>query len=202
LKTFKYLKLITLSFLFCSCVSRQQLIPFESNELWGFKNQNGEIIIAPEFIIANDFSEHGIAAVVDSSGWAYINQEGEILIRPFIFDNGPDYFRQGLARYVENSKFGFFDTSGKIAIKANWDFAAPFSDGLAAVCNGCQKEISGEHSFMQGGRWGFIGLDGNVLIPLKFEEARNFVQSTAEVKINGNWKRIDKNGKLMNNKDK
>jgi len=199
LKTFQYLKFITLSLYVCSCVSKQQLIPFESNELWGFKNQNGEIIIAPEFIIANDFSEQGIAAVVDSAGWAYINQNGEILIRPFIYDNGPDYFRQSLARYVENGKFGFFDTSGKIVINARWDFVSPFSEDFAAVCNGCQKEMVGEHSIIRGGQWGFIDLTGNVVIPLKFEEARIFEQGSAQVKINGIWTRIDKNGKEIIN---
>lgn len=152
-------------------------------------------------MMANDFSAQSIAAVVDSAGWAYINQTGEIIIRPFVYDNGPDYFSQSLARYVENGKFGFFDTSGKIVIKAHWDFAFPFNEYLAAVCNGCQKEMVGEHSRMQGGQWGFIDLNGNVVIPLEFEEAHKFEKGSAEVKIKGIWKQIDKKGKVITNQD-
>jgi len=70
---------------------------------------------------------------------------------------------------------------------------------FAAVCNGCQKEMVGEHSIIRGGQWGFIDLTGNVVIPLKFEEARIFEQGSAQVKINGIWTRIDKNGKEIIN---
>lgn len=197
LKIFKSILLISfLKFLFF-CSEQIQLIPQEENGLWGYQTQRGERIIKPQFIIAHAFSKHGLAAVVDSAGWAYINRQGELILRPFIYDNGPDYFSAGLSRYTENGKFGFFDESGKIIIKAQWDFALPFNEGLAAVCHDCRQEKVDEHMMIKGGLWGFIDPKGMEIIPLQFEAVRGFVNGQAEVKIKGTWKRIDKTGKII-----
>ena len=79
----------------------------------------------PSTISAYDFTDGGIAAVLDKSGWYYISRTGEFVIRPKIYDNGPDYFSDGLARYVEDDKYGFFDMSGEIIIEAQFEFAFP-----------------------------------------------------------------------------
>jgi len=73
-----------------------------------------------------------------------INEKGETVIRPFVVDNGPDYFEDGLARFRIDNKFGFFDRTGKIIIGAQFDFAFPFHEGLAAICAGCKEEPEGE----------------------------------------------------------
>lgn len=172
-------------------------MPFEQDEKWGYKNERGQVVIPPRFIIANDFIPEGIAAVVDTDGWAYIGANGEIVIRPFVFDNGPDDFQEGLARFTSDHKFGFFDKTGKIVIKPRFDFATPFQEGLAAICQGCKEKFSGEHRFMEGGSWGYINQKGEIVIPPQFEEVRSFANGQAEVKRDGNWLRIDKTGKAI-----
>jgi hypothetical protein len=144
----------------------QVLIPFEDkNGLWGYKDNAGKIIISPRYFAAGEFSEHGIAPVGDKSGWKYIDTSGKTVIVPFIFDNGPDYFSEGLARFAENGKMGFFDETGKIIIPAQFDFVFPFSEGLAEFCNGCSKVYAGEHYTMEGGQWGKIDRWGKIVIP-------------------------------------
>ena len=149
---------------------REELIPFERDGRWGYRDRKGKIIVPAQFAIAQNFSRQGIAAVVDEQGSAYIDQMGRVIIRPFSFDNGPDYFKEGLARFNLNGKLGFFDKTGKIIIKAQFDFAEPFHDGLAAVCIGCRSEIidHGEHSVMVGGLWGYINQRNRIIVPLKF----------------------------------
>ena len=95
--------------------------------------------------IVGDFNEYGIAAVAGASGWAYVDTLGQVVVVPFVFDNGPDPFVEGLARYVESGKMGFFDERGQRLIIAQYDFAQSFSRGLAAVCVGCRRENDGEH---------------------------------------------------------
>ena len=90
----------------------------------------------------------------DEQGWAYIDRRGSGLISRFIFDNGPDYFHEGLARFTVDSKFGFFDRRGRVVIKPTYAFAEHFSEGRAAVCEGCRKVVHGEHWTMEGGKWG------------------------------------------------
>ena len=135
--------------------------------------------------------------MADSSGWVYIDSGGKVLIRPFIFDNAPDVFQEGLARFVENSQFGYFDEHGKVVIKAQFDFATPFNEGLAAICKDCRREYNGEHWFMKGGKWGYINRRGKIIISAKFDAARSFENGKAQVKIDGQWKFINKSGKII-----
>lgn len=133
------------------------------DDLWGYKNHKGKVVLSPRYILAEEFSKYGIAAVLEDSGWKYIDEKGKTVIKPFIFDNGPDYFQEGLARFLENGKIGFFDEKGKIVIPAKFDFAFPFSKGIARVCNGCYKVPVGEHSTVEGGTWGLINRQGEVV---------------------------------------
>ena len=179
------------------CRAQGKLVAFEKGSKWGYKNASGKVVIQPQFDMANDFSPDGIAAVVDDQGWAYINQKGRIVIRPFVIDNGPDYFKEGLARFRIDNKFGFFDPKGNITIPPQFDFALPFHEGLAAICTGCKEEPEGEHRSVKGGRWGYINKKGKIVIPTQFDEAGNFERGKAEVKYKGEKAYIKNGGKII-----
>jgi hypothetical protein len=161
---------VVLAMLFASLAAQAQLVPFEKGDLWGYKDRHGKVAIEPRYPMAGRFSR-GIAPVVIGDTWAYIDSTGKVIVRPFVYDNGPDYFHEGLARYVEDRKIGFFDRHGRIVIKAQFDFAEPFSHGRAKVCQGCRKVAAGEHFTMEGGKWGFIDRAGRLVIP--FADAKS-----------------------------
>ena len=173
------------------------LVPFEVDGKWGYKDAQGKVAIEPRFVLAQEFSPQGIAAVVDETGWAYVNAKGNVVIRPFVVDNGPDYFSEGLARFKANGKFGFFGESGKVVIKPRFDFALPFSEGRAAVCAGCKEEAVGDHRIVTGGRWGFINKGGKLVIPLRFEAADRFENGRSRVKFEGKPWLIDGKGRVV-----
>jgi hypothetical protein len=179
------------------CAAGGKLVPFEQAGVWGYKNASGRVLIKPHFTMAKAFSPEGIAAVVDEAGWAYINEKGETIIRPFVIDNGPDYFKDGLARCISDNKFGFFDRMGKIVIGAQFDFALPFHEGLAAVCTGCKEEPEGEYHFVKGGTWGYINKQGKMVIPARFEKAGNFETGKAAVTVKGKKVFVDKKGNII-----
>ncbi len=191
----KILTIVFLSVLFVQNGFSQFPVAVEKDGMWGYQTAEGKIVIDAKYILANEFSKYGIASVIDDEGWAYINTKGEILVRPFIFDNGPDYFSEGVARYQENGKFGFFDKKGNIVIPAKYDFALPFSEGMAVVSKGCVKQADGEHFSYIGGKWGYINKQGDIAIPLKFEDATSYEDGRARVKL-GKWYYIDINGKV------
>jgi hypothetical protein len=170
------------------------LIPFQSGDLWGYKNSRGEVVIRPQFSIAQDFSAGGIAAVVDRSGWIYIDETGKRLLKPVVVDNGPDYFSEGLARFLKDSKIGFFNTQGKIVIEPRFDFAHPFSEGLSAFCEGCREERDGEHKMMVGGQWGFLDTSGRIVIKPIYEAVESFSEGRSRVMLQGRWINIDRRG--------
>ncbi|MGI5871518.1 MAG: WG repeat-containing protein [Bacillota bacterium] len=123
-------------FLFVGC-SEQKLIPYEDeNGLSGYKDPNGRVVIAPKYIFAEEFSKYVIAPVCDEiRGWIYIDCHDNFVIKPYYIKNNNDYdrFSEGLARYEEDGKIGFFNEKGAIVIEAKYEFASPFKNGLAAV---------------------------------------------------------------------
>ena len=147
------------------CAQQADLQPFEQDGKFGYRNKAGELVVPARYVIAKCFLETGIAAVADRHGWAYIDRHGKVVLTPFIFDNGPDYFAEGLARFVKDGKMGFFDTQGRVVIDARFDWVEPFSNGRAKFCSGCKKQFHGEHWTMTGGKWGVIDKEGRIVSP-------------------------------------
>jgi hypothetical protein len=115
------------------------------------------------------FDEHGLAVVSVSGALLYVARSGRTA-PAFFYDNGADYFAQGLARTVRDGKVGYVDRHLSEVIAPRWDFASPFKDGMAAVCTGCKTEYVGEHSRVAGGHWGYIDRKGRVIVPVTFTE--------------------------------
>ena len=136
----------------------------------------------------------GIAVVDSSNVWTYKIDGVSTGVHPYPFDNGPDYFEEGLARFVKNNKFGFFDTKARIVVPATYDFATPFKEGRAVVCNGCKPYTEGEYILYKGGKWGFIDTAGKVIIPLQYDSAEMFQGGRAVVVLDGKTMTIDTRG--------
>jgi len=174
---------------------RQHLKAFEENGKWGYKNVSGTIVIKPQYVAAYDFKGK-LGSVLLSEGWRFIDRRGNVQeIRPFLYDNGPDYHQEGLARFLLDEKIGFIDESSRVAIPARFDIVAPFSEGLAAFCEGGRKVETEEHSAVEGGKWGYSDRRGRVVIPARYEEASQFLGGRATVKLDGNRIVIDKAGR-------
>jgi hypothetical protein len=132
---------------------------FESPEgLVGFKDAQGQVVIPAQLQMATSFFEQGLAAGVLNGQGVFFNRTGRVIAQAFIYDNGPDYFSEGLARIVQGGKIGFIDKTGVMVIAPQFDFATPFCAGHAKVCDGCKRTIleGDEHAAYQGGRWWLI----------------------------------------------
>ncbi len=130
------------------------------------------------------FSNNGLAVLLHGDSIFYVSKSGKIA-RTHFFDNGPDYFNGGLARTISKNKYGYIDEQLNIVIKPEYDFAFPFEDGTAIVCNDCLTESDGEHSIVVKGTWGVINKTGKVVVPLKY--------SKKELRLSKDYKRITKN---------
>jgi hypothetical protein len=88
------------------------------------------------------------------------------------------------------TKLGYLNNSGKIIIPPTDKFinAAEFSEGLAAVENKQYK-------------WGYINEKGKLVIPFQFDFAKQFSEGLALVETTGKKAFINKNGKVILQKD-
>lgn len=176
---------------------RPDRVPFEQDGRWGFKAADGKIVIAAQYFMVSPYTKGGVAGVIGEGGPAFIDLDGRRLATALLFDNGPDYFVQGLARVVDGGKTGFIDGSGKIVVAPQFDAAGSFCDGLAPVCMGCKEIRKGEHTEVVGGQWGFVDRTGAVVIPIAYDTADGFIEGTARVGKGGRAFRIDRKGKEL-----
>lgn len=78
------------------------------------------------------------------------------------FDNGDDYFCEGLQRIVnKDGKIGFADSLGNVVIEPRFAFAFPFEDGYAKVTDKGKSEPVGEHRTWVSDSWYYIDHEGN-----------------------------------------
>lgn len=130
--------------------------------------RDGSIRVLPRHLRALDFDSNGLATlVIEKNRWLYVKRNGRSLeVLPF--DNGADYFVEGLVRGRRNGKIAFFDRAFRMVIPPRYDFAWPFEKGVASVCNDCKETSEGEHDTMTGGRWGYIDKRGREVVAVKF----------------------------------
>jgi hypothetical protein len=123
------------------------------------------ILIYETHLIRLSFSKGPAAVIVDDKVF-YVSKGGKA-VRAWMVDNGADYFSEGLARTVSKGKFGYINKDLNVVIPPLYDFAFPFENGVAMVCNGCKLKPGAEHEEVEGGLWGTINRSGEVLIPLE-----------------------------------
>lgn len=131
---------------------------------------DGSLLMAPTMIDAVRRRDHAPVAVVVGGTLYYANPDGRSAPTLW-YDNGADYFSEGLARTVRQGKVGFVDRDLVEQIAPSWDFAFPFDGGAALVCRGCRPHQVGEHRDMRGGVWGYIDRNGVEIVPVRFGQA-------------------------------
>ena len=132
--------------------------------------RDGQVFLSASALRELPFSSRGLASVfAENTGWLFVKRDGST-IRTIAFDNGPDDFVEGLARYTTGEKVGFIDESGAVVISAGFDFVFPFHKGYAVVCNGGEKKSDGEHVSLKGGLWGCIDKSGKIVAPVEHSE--------------------------------
>ncbi|MEI7487395.1 MAG: WG repeat-containing protein, partial [Chryseobacterium sp.] len=164
------------------------------DSLVGVKNQEGKIIVPAQFKIFSNIENgelvEGETIYFDGfkkdeekekNAWGYVyDKKGNFLYRPFLYDNGADYFSEGIRRFVKNGKVGFADRNGNTVIEAKHDFVSPFNYGYAAFCDGCDWEkTEDEHKAIVGGDWGMMNFKGEIVQPIS--------KSENAVEINGKY---------------
>lgn len=172
---------------------------------WYIIDKNGEIKVelGKDIEVKSGFNEDGYAIVVKGN-----RQKG---YRCMVIDvNGREVFpnlshsgslrsldlelypfTDGLAMFGVSHRYGYIDRNGRIVIPAQYEYARPFSEGLAAV----------EFPGTEGGTpslWGYIDTNGKTVIPPTFSaQPGDFSEGLAIVtKRSKKQTVIDRNGKV------
>lgn len=136
------------------------------NEEYGYKNLNGDTVIALgkySVCLTDTFRTFAIVAVAKPNwGFVAIDRQENILYKIFLYDSGPDYPSDGLFRILVDNKIGYADSAtGLIVIKPQFDCAWPFENGEAKVSNDCKTQADEEHFIWLSDKWYYIDKFGH-----------------------------------------
>ena len=126
----------------------------DGNNLFGFVNEKGEIVLPAQFIDVRSSSDGLCSVKTKDEKWGFVNGSGKMEINPQFPRVGD--FHEGLC-YVgdKNGKFGFIDKKGNIKINYQFSDVFDFSNGMAVV--------------ESGGKYGAINKNGQFVINPQFE---------------------------------
>jgi hypothetical protein len=137
-------------------------------ELFGYIDSSGAFVIIPRFKTAGTFldglalaSEEGVYENPDGSKggrYGYIDTAGQFVI-PSRLQFTPDmlrsdvsydlgkgpFFSEGVAPFIELSKWGFITKTGEVVIEPKYDEVEPFSEGFAVVRIGSSWKTKSYH---------------------------------------------------------
>jgi len=155
----------------------------EGIELWGYVNDEGEVVINPQFYEIGKCGSD-LCPVKNKSGkWGYINLEGNIVVN-YQF-RAADTFVNDVAPVQLGNKVGLIDRDGKIIINPQFSEIIVDNDKLLVK---------------SGDLYGWTDLEGKFLINPQFDEAIPFYESNlAPVQSGDSWGYIDEEGKYLIN---
>ena len=154
---------------------------------WGFIDKTGRWVIPPTFDQVNNFS-NGCARVRSVEGkYGYVDKAGKYKIE-LKYQHASDFSEQlAPVAMSDYSKWSFIDTTGKEVVALSMDGR----DGdVRAIADGMAMLV-----LYSGWKYGFVDKAGKEVIPPAYEDAFDFSEGFAAVKLNGKWGFIDKTGK-------
>lgn len=137
---------------------------FAEHETCAGYTESGELTLAPEHLQAATADQEQADVLVNGQ-WHYVRADGRSLA-VVTYDNGPDYFSEGLVRARRDGKIGYYDERLEPVVAPRYDWGWPFEGGLALVCSGCEeyRPPGDEHTQRVGGSWAVIDTQGNEVI--------------------------------------
>ncbi|WP_433708996.1 WG repeat-containing protein [Paenibacillus illinoisensis] len=159
------------------------IIPVRQNWKWGFINYQGKFVIKPQFQLARDAFNQGVAVVNRNQ---LINSAGKVIFQ----DKNIEYiswFDNGLAAAKKNGKIGYLNTKGKFVIPPTYEEGTGFYNQAALV--------------KKNGKWALINTKGTLLTAFNIEDmdyGTHYRKSGVfPVKIDGLWGSMNYKGKLV-----
>lgn len=203
------IKKIVLFLLIISSIilGQSERYPIILNDKWGYIDFNGKIVIQPQYIEANPFSEDfafvKIGEIYDHNvlikDRGFININGDFVSHSEYqkvgsLRNGRIRVKKTGAGIFTNSSWGFVDSTFREIIEPIYTDVGNFSEGLAWVRLRERFLI-----FTVSDKYGYINKKGEVTIPLQYEKAGEFSEGLANITIEGKKGFIDKTGNIVIN---
>lgn len=166
------------------------IYPFEENGLWGYKDEDGKIVVEAKYVDAFEFSD-GLGRVRKEKGfngkYGFIDKNGNEVI-PCQYQGAYDFIDGvtvvSLATRSDEDNDIYIDKSGDRLFDKQFKGSHLFHDGYAAVIK-TERDIGVKEE------WSYINKKGEFATKMTFDEAGDFENGYAYVVKDGVEGRID-----------
>ncbi len=153
------------------------------NRRYGLVNLNCGLSIPTQYDRIYDADRHGISKTRQGSNYGFIHyRKGKLL--PAKYEKIND-FQCGLAVVVDRNRYGLIDTNGV--------FKIPLSSRYQRMYSCSEERIR----VRENGKWGYLDTNGNEIIAPQYEDASDFLDGLAKVKLNKKYGFVNMTGEFM-----
>jgi hypothetical protein len=152
----------------------KKLLRVHTGDRFGFIDTAGNMVIAPSFEEAEEFSE-GLAIASEGEKYGYIDKNGKWAVKAIYDEAEP--FHDGVAIVRQNKKTSLIDRTG-VVISDEFDEVSDFSEGLAVI--------------KKNGKYGAVNRLGNYVIPTDYDKLGDFKNGHAWFEKEGKFGIIDR----------
>ena len=135
-------------------VSESRLPFIGKNKLYGFKNEEGKVVVTPQYSMVFPYDSCGLAPVVTKDGkLGYIDKGGEIIV-PIKYDDGMLQWKNAKTFVIKKGRLLIIDKEGNILkqLGTGYDIiSGDFFENMAFVHNKLSD------------KWYVHDLDGNIM---------------------------------------
>ena len=170
----------------CELVFIDGIQTTELNGRFGFKREDGSVIVEPTYMFVDKFHDGYCKVFLDYNRCGLIDRNGRVIV-PAEYDD-VQYPTDGMILVKNNELHGYYDTSGKKVIDFQYRAASGFNEGVAVVAIDFDSNYIG---------YGYIDKSNRLVIAADFEYAFPFEEGYAIVKQYDRYGMIDHNGKKV-----
>lgn len=159
----------------------------EKNGKYGVINRTGNYVVIPKYFKIDRVVDPYVFVIGDNKKEGVVDVFGNQIL-PFEYSSvryaGDKIFIIGIIDELGRMRYGFIHANGSIIMGIELEKAFGFNMGLASVC--------------KNGKWGFVDKKGTLIIPIKYDDSRDFSDDgMAFVKLGNLWASIDTKGNVV-----
>lgn len=180
-----------------------ELYKFKINDLYGLVNSKGNIILQNKYNGIGKFEDNLACVQVNVLSddrykqkklYGYVDSLGNEILPPSYEFIGKRHYKYAVV--MKNNLWGLFGVeSHQLKIFPNVSFLGPCMENLCKINVGGIYDINSKKT--TGGLWGYISVDGEIVIEPTYEQAYGFSDGMAAVKLNGKWGFINSEGIIV-----
>lgn len=153
----------------------------KDNGLYGYIDQDSVEVIPLQFSFAQDF-ENGKAYVKKGSQYYFIDKDGDLIYYTDEYGNRIEERSEAVV-VVNNNSTTTSNGNVETSWRSQYEYVGAFVSNRAWV--------------YKNKKWGLVNGNGNIIVPLQFDEVYEFSGGKAKVKKDGKEYYIDRDGNIV-----